>query len=184
MFKKLESKDDILNCAIELVKNEGFNQLNIRSLATRCGVSSGTIYNYFPSKQELILETVESIWRGVFHNESCEFNKVSYIEAIDWFESCVKKGTSEFPDFLSQHNQAFMKSDKKAGKKMMDEYFSHIHQGLSLALKNDTGSKKNMKEANISEQELLAFTLDNMISYAQKNQDTKTLKKVIESLIK
>ena len=184
MFKKLESKEDILICAVQLVKEEGFGQLNIRSLAAACDVSTGTIYNYFPSKQELVAETVETIWRGIFHDQNCAFDKISFIDAIEWFEKCVRKGTNEFPEFLSQHNQVFMKKEKKTGKKMMDEYFEHIQQGLSLALRNDVGSKKNMIEANISEDELISFTLSNMISNAQKNQDTKTLKKVIESLIR
>ena len=41
--------------------------ISIRSVAAACGVSVGSIYNYFQSKTDLVAATVESIWADIFH---------------------------------------------------------------------------------------------------------------------
>ena len=44
---------------------EGLDSLNMRSVARACQVALGSLYNYFPSKDDLLLATVESVWRVV-----------------------------------------------------------------------------------------------------------------------
>lgn len=55
------SKEEILKTSRELMQRQGWSAINIRSVATACGVSVGSIYNYFSSKTELIGTIVESI---------------------------------------------------------------------------------------------------------------------------
>ena len=62
------SKEIILEASKKLIREEGLNSINIRSVASACGVSVGSIYNYFDSKSELVAATVESIWSEIFHN--------------------------------------------------------------------------------------------------------------------
>jgi AcrR family transcriptional regulator len=52
----------ILSSAAALFAREGFADADLDVLASRIGVGKGTLYRYFPSKQELFIATVE---RGV-----------------------------------------------------------------------------------------------------------------------
>lgn len=52
------SKDDILEGAIAAVFDDGLHQLTFGRLAKRLGISDRTIVYYFPSKQDLIAETL------------------------------------------------------------------------------------------------------------------------------
>ncbi len=61
------SKEDILKTSRELIQQQGWSALNIRSVAAACGVSVGAIYNYFDSKAALVGAAVESIWHEIFH---------------------------------------------------------------------------------------------------------------------
>ena len=61
------SKEDILKTSRELIQQRGWSAVNIRSVAIACGVSVGSIYNYFDSKAALICTTVESVWCEIFH---------------------------------------------------------------------------------------------------------------------
>ena len=54
------SKEEILKTSRELLQKQGWSAVNIRSVAAACGVSVGSIYNYFSSKTELIGTIVES----------------------------------------------------------------------------------------------------------------------------
>ena len=61
------SKEDILKISRKLIQQQGWSAINIRSVAAACGVSVGSIYNYFDSKATLVNATVESVWCEIFH---------------------------------------------------------------------------------------------------------------------
>ena len=55
-------KEDILIVTRELLKDTGYSDLNIRKIAARCGVATGTVYNYYPSKNDIIVEILLNEW--------------------------------------------------------------------------------------------------------------------------
>ncbi len=61
------SKDMILSASKQLVMEKGLYAINMRMVAERCGIAVGSVYNYFPSKTDLIAATVESVWQSIFH---------------------------------------------------------------------------------------------------------------------
>lgn len=48
------SRDRILDCAVELARNEGIEHLSMRRLASHLGVEAMSLYHYVPSKTSLI----------------------------------------------------------------------------------------------------------------------------------
>ena len=54
MNKIVTSKDEILHRSRELIRERGLSAISIRSVAAACGVSVGSVYNYFDSKAELV----------------------------------------------------------------------------------------------------------------------------------
>lgn len=48
MSKTITSQEAILGAGKEIVLEYGLQGLNIRDVAKRCGISVGSIYNYFP----------------------------------------------------------------------------------------------------------------------------------------
>ena len=67
MNKVVTSKDEILHRSQELIRERGLSVISIRSVAAACGVSVGSVYNYFDSKAELVSAAVESVWREIFN---------------------------------------------------------------------------------------------------------------------
>ena len=63
----ITSKEEILKTSRKLIRQQGWSAINIRSVAAACGVSVGSIYNYFDSKAALVEATVKSVWREIFH---------------------------------------------------------------------------------------------------------------------
>ncbi len=43
----ITSKEAILNISRQLIQKQGCTAINIRNVAAACGVSVGSIYNYF-----------------------------------------------------------------------------------------------------------------------------------------
>uniref|UniRef100_UPI0028057977 TetR/AcrR family transcriptional regulator n=1 Tax=uncultured Anaerococcus sp. TaxID=293428 RepID=UPI0028057977 len=59
------SKEKILKESRDLVAEEGLDALSIRKLAKKCDLAVGTIYNYFSSKDDLMISTIESVWEDI-----------------------------------------------------------------------------------------------------------------------
>ncbi len=51
---KDEVKDRIVNAALDLILESGFNNADMRSIAKKAGITHGNLYRYFKSKDDLI----------------------------------------------------------------------------------------------------------------------------------
>jgi AcrR family transcriptional regulator len=55
----------ILNAALDLFIEVGYDALSIERVADRAGVGKTTIYRRWPSKQELVVATVDTLYEGM-----------------------------------------------------------------------------------------------------------------------
>ncbi len=68
-------RERLLAEAKRQVSESGYSAMTIRSVATACGVGTGTVYNYFPSKDMLVasfmledwMECIQAISEGTAH---------------------------------------------------------------------------------------------------------------------
>jgi AcrR family transcriptional regulator len=58
--KSEETKQKILNAALELFREKGFEQTTMRDIAEKAGVALGAAYYYFDSKEKLVLAYYQS----------------------------------------------------------------------------------------------------------------------------
>ncbi len=56
---KSKRRQQIVEAAANLFMEQGIHQTGIRDIATKAGISLGNMYNYFASKDDLILEIAE-----------------------------------------------------------------------------------------------------------------------------
>jgi AcrR family transcriptional regulator len=80
-MKKSNKRDDIIQAALEIISEHGFHGSPMSMIAEKAGVGAGTIYCYFKSKDELIIEI----------NRTLEEEMLSAIEKNHPFNKDVKK---------------------------------------------------------------------------------------------
>ena len=100
----------------ELIQSQGWSAINIRSVAAVCGVSVGTIYNYFDSKAALVSATVESVWHEIFHRPEGGAAFQDTQACIAWMYGQMEYGRKQYPGFFTLHSLGFM-GEEKADRK-------------------------------------------------------------------
>lgn len=138
MHAAVTSKEEILKTSRELIQQEGWSAVNIRSVAAACGVSVGSIYNYFDSKADLVGATVESVWCEIFHQPEDDTISKNTQACITWIYERMEYGSKQYPGFFTLHSLGFMGEEKADGKQRMQRTWLHILNGLCLVLRQDT----------------------------------------------
>jgi AcrR family transcriptional regulator len=78
-----ERKEQILDAAEKVFTNKGFDEARMDDIAEGTGVSKGTLYLYFKSKEDLIIAILDRIFRGMFERlEARTGEELSATEAI------------------------------------------------------------------------------------------------------
>ena len=131
------SKEDILKTSRELIQQKGLPAINIRSVAAACGVSVGSIYNYFDSKAALVSAAVESVWCEIFHppKDGAVFQDTQ--ACIACMYGPVAYGCRQYPGFFTLHSLGFMQEEKPDGKRRMQQTWQHIQDRLCFVLRQD-----------------------------------------------
>ncbi|CAN0602748.1 unnamed protein product, partial [Ectocarpus sp. 12 AP-2014] len=71
--ERLEEKERIiLDAATELFATAGFHGTSTRKIAAAAGVSEGTVFHYFGSKNELMLGILDRFYNGVLNPRALE----------------------------------------------------------------------------------------------------------------
>jgi Transcriptional regulator len=61
-------KQLILDKAREILYNQGYNKLSMRTLSKACDIALGTIYNYYPTKKDLVIEMMTEYWQNYLNS--------------------------------------------------------------------------------------------------------------------
>lgn len=163
MARQNVDRATIAEAAYGLAEQSGLSSLGIRSVAEACGVSVGTIYNYFPTKEDLVVEVIGMFWRNAFHEDMC---RAVSGERFDIFVSRTVKAMGSAlatfrSDWLPQASALSMQG-RDAGKMRESKAFAHMRSGMLSVLKAD--AQADVSRVGIAPEELVAYVLDSMIA--------------------
>ena len=68
MRKAITTKEKILENAKKEARRKGLEKIGMREISSASSVALGTLYNYFPDKESLIIATISSIWNETIGN--------------------------------------------------------------------------------------------------------------------
>lgn len=155
------SRDAILSVSRRFITQNGFGAVNMRAIAAACGVSVGSVYNYFPSKGDLLCAVVESVWHDIFHLSGQTLRFCSFSDCVCWLFDSIRKGCEEYPAFFTLHSLGFSASEKQKGKEMMERSFAHIRSSMLLVLQSDPNVRKDAFDGELGREEFvqMVFTL-------------------------
>lgn len=184
MNNSITSREAILKTCRKLIAEEGLTALNMRAVSNACGTALGSVYYYFPSKNDLLIATIESVWEDIFCWGDENIKELSF---IDYIERCFKQilsGIEKYPNFFTIHSISFSSKGHNKAYAKMDIYMSQIKEKLLGSLKSDSSVKAGAFSVDFSEEGFIEFIISNMVSLLiRKRNDCGVLLEVIRRTI-
>lgn len=167
--KAVLSKQQILDAAYELADSEGLGALSVRGLATFCGISVGSVYNYFPTKADLVSDVIGRFWRQALPHDI--FDVQAGETFISFSERLFARLSVSFTVFRKTWLAQMATLDSKshaAAREREESCFAHICRGLQMVLENDRSIDSSRLTGPLAPEVLSRFVWDAMISSLRK----------------
>ena len=88
MRKAITTKEKILENAKKEARSKGLEKIGMREISSASSVALGTLYNYFPDKESLIIATISSIWNETIGNLK---KPESFVSALSVFMMLLRR---------------------------------------------------------------------------------------------
>ncbi|HEY4544206.1 MAG TPA: TetR/AcrR family transcriptional regulator [Tissierellaceae bacterium] len=174
-----DKKEDVFQVAIALAKEKGLSNLTIRDLAEVSGVSIGSVYNLFGTKEKLVMSLMEDYWiRSVetLKEENLDFEG-NCIEKLENLYKSLGIVAMEFhKDFIkdivgvNMSNEAISTFNKKYKKIMQDH--------IQLILLEDEDASKAFDD-ELTAEELSRYLVDRFLIMLREHEKDLGFTKVI-----
>lgn len=183
MNKTITSEKDILDISKRIASEKGLQAITMRSVAKECDVAVGSIYNYYASKNDLLIATIASIWQEIIQDNLLQQSS-GFIENVQRLFECIQSGSKKYPFFFSLHSISLAENGKEKGRMAMHQYFQNIKKYLLTSLKEDKNIKKDVFNQTFQEEQFIDFVFSNLISLLlHKEQSCDFLLIVIQKII-
>lgn len=133
MPKLLENaRENIIEEGRKTLISSNYYDFSIRNIAKKCNIATGTIYNYFKSKDELVLEIITDDW-------------VKTLDLVDKLttddtelKTKLEKIYLSLQNFLDKYISVFYQISEQEGYKTKDmSRFSDIYLKMEMLLDNE-----------------------------------------------
>ena len=178
------SKEEILAVCRELIHSEGGTALNVREVAAACGISVGTVYNYFGSKSELVEAAVESVWYDIFRcaDSSAPFSNI--LGCVRWLFERLAYGNTQYPGFFTLHSTNFMHNDRPDAKQRMQSAWDHIIRMLCQVLRQDPDIRADAFDADFTPEQFADLLFSLMLAAQLRNRyDPSSVLQLVERML-
>jgi len=114
--KKEETRENIINSAITFFREKGFEETTMEEIADASDVSKGTLYNYFPDKESILIGHFQSFIADYGKEFKAGLEDIQGIEArlnkfLDFFQSVLARDMTLANIYLKFRLQTLFDND-------------------------------------------------------------------------
>lgn len=176
MSQPVTSREALLEAATAIVERQGVAALSIRGLARESGTGTGTVYNYFPSKEDLTVAVIEHFFAKAFYEEFCHpattENFASYCEKL-CREVCRVINTFRTQWLVDA--RAIPAAEKAAARLREHELLAHVREGLEAVFERDPDICHDRLNPQVDGAAMAQFVLDVLIESLRDERSNCTV---------
>ncbi|RYM92319.1 TetR family transcriptional regulator [Bifidobacterium animalis subsp. lactis] len=184
MNTQVTSREAMLAAARDIVRTQGLQAISMRKLAQKCGISVGSVYNYFPSKSDLLSACVQSVWHDIFdpsHN-TIEFG--SFPDCVRWIFERLELGNRSYPGFLTLHSMSFLGERRNDGESLMEGIWNHMRHAMVEVLEHDSRVNDAVFTAHFTREQFVELIFSLVISAIVRHDfDAEPVVQMVERVI-
>lgn len=131
-----EKVEKILNCAAELIAENGVENVNTHAVAAKAGIAVGSLYQFFPNIELVKIALAERVMNKLYltiidtleQSESKQLADLTY-EMIDAILGFYEQNQDTVRTILSSRNsEAFIVVNDKINERIIDALVTHIRK--------------------------------------------------------
>ena len=169
--KDEELKRTLLLLAGKIECEEGIDAISMRRLASEANIAVGTVYNYFESKQEVLLALTEAYWEDALKQMRLSLTAVRFSEQIAQILAFLREKMNDCAQILMQS----LRSDPDSGRVRMAAMQRVLHQALMERLEQDESIRADVWNERFTKDAFAEFTLANLILLMQQKGTDETI---------
>lgn len=175
----------ILKEAKRILYREGYTSISIRKIAKECDIGVGTIYNYFPTKKELIIEMMSDFWEGFFKDVEIVLNSnKSFYQKLNGIFNSVFDFTKKFRETWLSNELYFSPGYIESGVERKNIYIDKLIAIIKQMIDEKIDIYKEENLRSFDSNELAKFIVMNFIAMVQMPYlDYKSFEKILRKLI-
>lgn len=135
MNTKNINKNTILKTSRKLIEEKGIDKLSIRAIAQESKISIGSIYKYFSTKNEILLELMIEYWEEVIMLLDKK-KGLSFDEFVEEIHLILNNKSSIYGN-ISNHNKILKSSDLTKAHHSMNHYKIKIKDYIKESICKD-----------------------------------------------
>ena len=180
MRKKDENlRESLLDSARKIALKEGVDAINIRRLASDAGIATGTVYNYFLSKEDVLLALTEEYWRKALGEIQSTIHSGSFPQQIADIYLFLGHHISDSVGILMNS----LGNVKGLGIERMKTMQAVLRNDILQRMQNDANIRRDIWNEQFSKEEYADFVLMNMLTLLQTNSHIDFFLKIVRQTL-
>lgn len=160
----MRKKDDTLQAALlaharALMREQGAAAINIRALARLAGVSVGTVYNYFASKEDILLALTEEYWQNTLREMESAIPSGSFLAQIEAIYAMLRSRINDSARAL----MGSLGSAETAGQQRMHAMQQVLRAAVIRRMEQDPAIPQSLWQGAFTQQAYADFVLMNLM---------------------
>jgi AcrR family transcriptional regulator len=178
--KNQELRQSLLDCARRIECAEGADALSVRKLASEANIAVGTVYNYFESKQEVMLAMTEEYWNSALKEMQGCITAERFSEQIRQIYAFLAEKLNDCAKVLMMS----LREDAQSGRARMASMQVTVGRALVKRLESDPLIRKNIWNDSFTKEAFASFVLDNLfVALRQPREEVDFLVEIIERIL-
>lgn len=169
----------LLDCARGLIDEQGIESLNIRSLAKRAGVASGTVYNYFQNKEEILLALTEQHWQTVLMDMKGRFTGKPFIDQLEAIYAYLLEEITQSAGLL----MGSLQNAESLGRERMRSMQGTLRDALIVRMRTDGRIRADVWTDTLTEDDFADFIIANMMPLLRGSLDIEAFLEIVRRIL-
>lgn len=173
-------RGELLKYAQNIADSKGYDKISIRALANQAGIATGTVYNYFDSKDEILLAMTDEYWYNALNEIDNAIEDVSFDKQLEQIYLYLYKHVLSSAGTLMSSLSAV----RDAGQQRMVSMHTVMSENIIRYLNKDKAVRNEVWTDFFTKERLANFIITNiMLSLRMRAKDIDYLVEVVRRII-